>query len=199
MTQICHQISPLLFRVNNLGVITTQSLGGHDDVHGEQWAGLVLAFSSAEDLRVEGCFATNILRALSLTDVENGTVLPALRRLRVEVPEAMDDPLWETLRSSQRLSVELPFLVCHICHTGFTQPQELKTHLGLEHLRVVCSYCNSFFEPTNLRLFRKHLESKHPEVARNDALISNPSITPSQLVDLFGRHTSLRAPADTQL
>ena len=207
MAQICYQISPLLFRVNSLGLITTQSLGRHDDVHGEQWAELVRAFGGAQDFRVAGDFlATNILRALSLTDGENGTVLPALRRLRLRAPVGMYDPLWETLWSSRRLSVDLPspvlLLVCHICHASFTHARELKTHLVHKHAhQLVCLYCKSFlFEPKHDHLFRKHLKRKHREVARNDALISNPSLTPSQLVYLFGHHTSLRAPAtDTQL
>ena len=195
MAQICHQFSPFLFHVNNLGVITTQSLGGHDDVRSEQWVELVLAFGGAEHLRVAGCLATNILRALSLvTDGENATVLPALRHIHVEDPWAVDDLLWETLRSSRRLSsppAALQFL-CHPCHTSFTRLQDFKTHLRQKHVyRLMCSYCDSF-NPRHRHLFRKHLKGKHPEVARNDASVSKPSLTPAQLGRLFHRHSSLR-------
>ena len=202
MAQICHQFSPFISRVRNLSIVTTQSLSGHNDVDDEHWLELVLTLGGAEYLCVTGCLALNILRPLSLANGDDTTALLALRRLRVEDPGKMNDPLWETLRSSQRLSVELQFL-CHICHTGFTQSQEFKAHLAQRHrYRLMCSYCDSF-EPRHDRVFRKHLESKHPEVARDDALISNPSSTPFrlpfQLGSHFIRHTSLRPPpTDTQ-
>jgi hypothetical protein len=134
MAQICSQISSFLFGVTNLGIIAAQLSGWSKDVDDEQWLGLVLPFDGAEELRVAGGLATNILRALYSVDSGNVIVLPSLRYLRVEDPGALNDP-WDTSQFPQRLSNhpgELPIL-CHICNTSFTRLQELKTHYKLTH------------------------------------------------------------------
>ena len=202
MAQVCHQLSPLLFPVENLGINTIEWPSGHDGVDDEQWLELVLAFSGARDFRVTGEVATRILRAFPPADASNVTVLPALRHICVEDLMAISEPSWNALQESRRISghpVELQGL-CHICNAAtnadFNRMQGLRKHLVDEHAyRVVCSYCGGFeCKPTQRHLFREHIASKHPEVARNDALISGPITYSSQLQRLVNRHSSLRAP-----
>jgi len=202
--QVCNQFSPFLFRVNNLGINTTQSSSGQDDVDGEQWLELIRAFGGARDFRVAGELIADILCALGPVDgghATDSTVLRDLRHLRVENPMAVDEPSWDAAQSyitSRRLSgrpVELQAL-CHICNTSFTQQQELRTHLVDKHAyRIVCSYCGDFeCKPVRNRPFREHLKSKHPEVARNDALISEFFLATFERDRLLNRHSYLRAP-----
>jgi len=206
MAQVCDQFSPFLFRVKNLGINTTRSSSEQDDVDGEQWLELVRSFGGARDFWVAGGLTTDILCALRPAEGEHttySTVLPALRNLRVQKPMAIDEPLWDAAQSfitSRRLSshpVELQVL-CHICNTSFTQQQELKSHLVGKHAyRTVCSYCGDFECTPGHNRFPGHLRSKHPEVARNDVLISDLSLIifpPSQLDRLVNRHSSLRMP-----
>ena len=198
LAQVCHQFSPFLFRVEKLGINTIESSGGHDGMDGEQWLELVLAFSGAKDFRVTGEVATRILRAFPPADGSNATVLPALCHICVEDLKTISEPLWDALQDLRRLSghpVELHGL-CHICNANYTQMQELRRHLVGKHAyQVVCLYCGDFeCEPKQRHLFREHIAGKHPEVARNDTLISGPIIYSSQLQSLVNRHSSLRAP-----
>ena len=75
----------------------------------------------------------------------------------------------------------------------FEEPQDLKRHLRDNHgYQIFCSYCDDFepeCTPEHSDLFRAHLESKHPEVVRMDALISGPSITRFQPNSLLDRHS----------
>ena len=199
MAQICHQFSPFLFRVENLGINMIDSSSGYDGVDGDQWLELVLAFSGAKDIRVTGEVATRILRAFPPANGSNETVLPALRHICVEDLGAISEASWDALQDSQRLSghpVELQGL-CHIYNANFIQMQELRRHLVDKHayqFEVVCLYCGDFeCEPKQRHLFREHIASKHPEVARNDALISGPTIYSSQLHHFVNRHSFLRA------
>ncbi|KAH9003948.1 hypothetical protein EDB83DRAFT_777541 [Lactarius deliciosus] len=209
MAQICDQFSPVLSRVNSLAIKTIQPSSGHDDADGEQWLDLIRAFGGATDLRVAGVHVADILCALRPVDGGNTNVLPALCSLLVEGPMEMHGPSWDAVQSlitSQRISgsgrpieVYARKYSCHMCSSSSTEQRELKTHLGFRHAyRTVCSYCRDF-ECTlgDGDIFREHLASKHPEVARNDVLISNPVLTrfrPSQLDDLIDRHSSLLAP-----
>jgi hypothetical protein len=199
MAQVCDQFSPFLFGAKNLGINATQTSIESDDMDGGQWLNLVRSFRGAKDLLVAGELATDILRALRSAGGGHTSVLPALRNLRVRTPELIDGPFRDAALSfftSRRLSgrpIELEFL-CHICNTSFTRQQELKAHLVDMHAyQIVCSYCGGDFElePGNDHLCRDHLESKHPEIARNDEVFSNPFAT---LEGLINRHSSLRAP-----
>ena len=77
MAQICDHFSPFLSNVQDLGIDTTQRSSGEDDVDDEQWLELIRAFDGAEDFRVVGELATDILRALHSANREHTTVLPA--------------------------------------------------------------------------------------------------------------------------
>ncbi len=204
MAQVCDQFSSFLFRVESLGINTTQSSTGQDDVNGEQWLELVRSFSGARDFRVADALTTDILCALGLADGGHATVLPALRHLRLEDPMAMNEPSWdalETFLTSRSLScppvqVNVPLYQCQICHAGFRQHQGLERHLVDKHAyRIVCSYCDLGCMGHNI--FREHLASNHIEVALDDPLVLNPLSTPLlpfQLDSLVNRHSSLRKP-----
>src|SRR6266702_4253766 len=221
MTQICNHFCPFLFRVEDLGIGSTESPSGRDDMNGEQWPELIRAFSGAKDFRVAGVHVTDILCALRPADgghTTDTTVLPSLRNLRVQEPMPIDGPLWDAAQSfitSRQLSgrpVELYVsqFLCHICNTGFTRRQELQRHLVVKHAyRVVCSYCGVFeWSQARIYQFREHLASKHPEVAHTDTLISNPALQsfsssyPSHgtqhndllASDIFEPFTKLKAP-----
>jgi hypothetical protein len=151
---------------------------------------------------------TDILCALG-PDGGHASILPSLRHLRAQKPIVMHGPSWDAVQSfitsrsisGRPVQVDAPSYQCHICHVSSEEPQGLKLHLRDNHrYQILCSYCDDF-ECTSVQndLFREHLESKHPEIARMDALISSPSIRPFQLNSLLGRHSSLRAPASARL
>ncbi|KAH8992924.1 hypothetical protein EDB92DRAFT_1855640, partial [Lactarius akahatsu] len=212
MAQVCDQFSPFLFRVSDLGINSTQSPSGQDDVDGEQWPELVHTFVGAEDFRVAGVHVKDILRALHPASREHtaGTttsMLPALRNLRVEEPIAMDGPSWDAVQSfitSRSLSgrpvqVNAPSYQCHICRASFGQEQIIKVHLREVHrYKMMCSYCGDFeFAPKNNHLFQEHLKNKHPEVVRNSfncfkSVPTKPNSTVSLTITVLrARQTSL--------
>ena len=186
ITQVCDQFSPFLFRVEDLGIDTTQSSSGQGDVDGEQWLELFRAFGSARHFRVAGLHATDILCALCPADggyTIGTSVLPALRSLSIEEPVAMHGPSWNaiqsftTLRSLSGLPTQLNArqFWCHICYERFTEPVELKIHLVNEHAyRIVCPYCGAFEWSSGYDyIFREHLRRKHPEIPRNHEVSSH--------------------------
>jgi hypothetical protein len=204
MAQVCNQISAFLCRANDLAINTTQPSSGRDDVDGDLWLELVRSFGGTRNLLVAGELATDILCALRPAEGEHRTdttVLPILRNLHVQKPLPMAGEFWDASQSfimqglsGRPIRLKLP---CSLCDTSFTQPQSLKSHLMSRHTcRTVCSYCDFECEPRQERLFRKHLESKHFEVARNDSLISE-RIGHGYAFEhhrLVNRHTSLYAP-----
>ena len=198
MAQVCVQFSPFLFHVRNLAINMPQVSRGQDDLDGEQWLQLVLAFGGAEGICMTSDLARSILRALP-TDGRNATVLLALRHLHVQNFMAVNGPLWNDLQSLRRLSAHSDVELhpsCHICAANLTQLKSLKAHLVSEHAYQVvqgdiCSYCGDFECQSGHRdLFREHLKSKHPEITCNDELISQPFLTPSQFGHLVKRHTT---------
>ena len=210
MAQVCDQISPFLSRVSDVKVITAQPSGGRDGEIGEQWLDLVgsFKFSNAKSLWVASELTTDILCVLCPANEENTAILPSLRHVHVQKPIEMDGPLWASVQSfitsrwisGHPVKVNAPSYQCHICHGSYTEQQELKRHLRDEYgYQTLCSYCGKFdCRPRNdpfQALFREHLESKHPEIAHNDELISKPfTLAHVQLDDLVTRHSSLRAP-----
>jgi hypothetical protein len=206
MAQVCDRLSPFLSHVTNLGLNTTQPLGGQDGVNGEQWLDLLRSFKfrGAKSFWVASELATDILCILGPANEGNTDMLPSLRHVRVQKPIAMDSPSWASVQSfitsrsiaGRPVEVKAPSYQCHICHGSSEDQQGLKRHLRDKYgYQILCSYCRDFeYMPGDMDLFREHLDSKHPEVARNDALISKPSLTPFQLDILVNRHTSLRAP-----
>ena len=174
MGQILNHFSHFSHHIKTLVINTTKwsrRLGG------EPWLGLIRTFDCAKDFRVAGEQVTDILCALRPEDgePEDPTVLPALCDLRV-----LREPLWipgsswdavqslyvSRWRSGRPIRVHAPQYSCSICDDSFTDQRSLKFHLMDTYAyRFVCPYCEDFeWSPPQSRLFRKHLESKHPEV-----------------------------------
>ena len=204
MAQVCDQFSPFLFRVNSVEIYTTKPSSGHNDADSEQWLELVRSFGGVRDFSVAGKFTADILCALRPANEGNTTMLSSLRYIRVKKPMVMHGSSWDALQSfitsrsisGRPVQIDALSYQCHICQFSYKEPQELKHHLRDKHrYQILCSYCGDFeCTPGHSDLFREHLESKHPEVARIDSLISNPSITRFQLRSSLDRHSSLCAP-----
>ena len=206
MAQVCDQISPFLSPVIILGINAAQPFGRWDDVNSEQWLDLLRSFkfSCAKSFWVADKLTTAILGVLGPANEGNTAMLPSLCYVRVLKRIPMGGPLWDSVQSfitARWISgrpIELTVLSyeCHICDSSSTEPQELKLHLRNNHgYQILCSYCGKFeCTPERSYLFRSHLQSKHPEIARNDSLISKPSSTRIYLDNLVNRHGSLRAP-----
>ncbi|KAH9059944.1 hypothetical protein EDB87DRAFT_1619357 [Lactarius vividus] len=205
MAQVCDQFYPFLFRVTKLGLNTIQSSSGQD-MDGQQWLELVRTFGGATDFQVAGELTTAILCALGLANGEDINFLPDLRHLHMESPMAMDESSRDALLSfialrsysGHPVHVNASFNQCYICHASFREKKGLNSHLVDKHAyRPLCSYCDDFeCAPRHDDPFREHLESKHPEVAHNDPLISQPFLRRFnlQLGRLVDRHTYLRVP-----
>ena len=206
MAQVCDQVSPFLYRVSDLEINTAQPLGGQDDGNSEQWLDLLRSFkfSRAKFFAVDSEVTTDVLRVLGPANERNTTMLPSLCLFYVQEHMEMVGPLWDSMQSfvtsrwisGRPVEVEARFYQCHICHGRSEEPQGLKRHLREKHgYQVLCSYCGEFeCTPGQSDLFQEHLEDTHPEIAHNDALISEPSLTITQMNDLVNQHTSLRAP-----
>ena len=205
MTRVCDQFSPFLFRVQTLRIDSTGS-PKHDNLDGEQWLELVRLFGGLRNFWFAGEPMADFLCALNRANdrhtsvhTSNTDVLPALRKIRVQKIMSIDGPFWEaahsfiTLRHVIGQPIELQVL-CHICDTSFTQRKGLNRHLVDKHkYRIVCSHCGEFeYTLGRILLFRKHLESEHPDVVRNDALMWHPYLTdlllsqPEILVNRYG-------------
>ena len=202
MGQICNHLSPLLFRVKDLHLNSTRTSSRQDEIDGQRWLELIGAFGSAEDFRVTGELATDMLCALSPVDSEHTTILPSLHNLFVPELSLEYGPLWDAaqsfmnsrwLRSSYAVQAVLSSTIfpalcggegmsgqprqyfCTLCNISFTERQSLERHHGDWHmLRILCSHCSDFEWPLGYDdLFREHLESKHPELTLTDAVIPN--------------------------
>ena len=207
MAQVCNQLSPFLFRVEELHINSTQSLRGQD----EQWLDLLRAFGGARDISVADELATVILCVLCHN--EDPSVLPSLRQLRVQKPMVMRGPSWDAVQSfitsrsisGRPVQVDAPSYQCHICGLSSGEQQPLKRHLRDNHgYQILCTYCHDFEPKYTLGsnyLSQEHLENKHPEVPRMDTryvLILTPSQSPSmtrlQPNSLLDRHSFLSTP-----
>ena len=206
MTQVCDQFSPFLRHVKNLGIDTTQSSSGQNDVGSEQWMQLVRSFGGANDFRIAGIHATDILCALHAADgghTTDTTMPTALYNIRVQSSMPADGSFWDAVQSliTSRLLFDHPLrlqVLCHICDVRFTQEQEFIRHLLFGHgYSIVCSYCDEIWPRDPLLFLPEHLKRRHPEVVRNNPFIQNARLArslPSELIRLVNRHISLRAP-----
>ena len=206
MTQVCDQISPFLFHVGDLVINTAQPPDEQVDVDGEQWVDLLRSFKfgAGESFWVDGELTADILCALGPANEGNTAILPSLRHVRVQKPIAMDGPSWNSVQSfitsrsisGRPVQVSAPSYECHFCRFSFKEQYYLKCHLRDWHrYQILCSYCGEFeCTPGQWYLFQEHLKSGHYQMMHNDALISNPSLTASQIVSFVERHSSLCAP-----
>ena len=206
MTQICDWIAPFLFHVGDLGINTAQLPDEQVDVDGEQWVDLLRSFKfgAGESFWVDGELTADILCALGPANEGDTTLFPSLRQVRVQKPIEMHGPSWDSVQSfttSRSISghpvqVYAQSYRCHMCYDSSKEQHELKHHLRDEHgYQILCSYCGEFeCTPGQSDLFQEHLKSGHHQIAHNDPLISESSLTPFQFVSLVNRHSSLRAP-----
>ena len=214
MAQVCDQFSPLLSRVINVGINTTEPPSEHNDVVDEQWLDLLRSFSGACDISVAGKLATETLCALRPT--RDTSVLPYLHRLRVQDPVEMHGPSWDSVQSfntarwisGRHVEVEVLSYQCHICRVSFQgwDGDSLKDHLRDKHgYQIVCSYCGNFalgslhYQP-DARPFLEHLEKKHHKILWEDydvfRLFYDREVNNLGHHDYISihKHTSLRPP-----
>ena len=205
MAQVCGQFSPFLFRVNSVEINAIEPSSGHNDADGEQWLELIRSFGGARDFSVAGKLTANILCALRPANEGNTSILSSLLHVRVQGPMVMHGASWDAVQSfitsrsisGRPVKVDALSYQCHDCQSSYKEPQGLRRHLRDSHrYQILCSFCGDFeCAPEHNDLFREHLESKHPEVARMDELISKPSLLPPiQLISPPDWHSSLRAP-----
>ena len=205
MAQVCGQFSPILRRVETVGIDTTQPSSSQDDVDSEQWLEIVRSFGGARDFWVGAGLMTDILSVLGQADSGHTTVavLPVLRHIRVENPTGLKEPSLDTLwsfitsrsQSGRPVQVNVSFHPCNICNACFGELQGLECHLVDKHTyRRMCSYCSDFERLPGLNSqFREHLENLHPEVLRNDRSVESLStLFPSDSFVI--KHTHLRIP-----
>ena len=206
MAQICDQISPFLFHVGDLRINTAQLPDEQVDVDGEQWVDLLRSFKfdAGKIFWVDGELTADILCALGPANEGNTAMLPSLRHVHARKLIAMGGPLWNSVQSfitsrsisGRPVQVGARSYTCHICHHSSENQHELKRHLRDKHrYQILCFYCGEFeCTPGQSDLFQEHLKSRHYQIVHNDALISKPSLTVSQIDSLVDRHSSLRAP-----
>ncbi|KAH9066855.1 hypothetical protein EDB87DRAFT_1588593 [Lactarius vividus] len=141
ITQIWDQLSPRLSRIEGLGIYTTQLSNGQDDMNREQWLELIRGFGGAEDFRVTGELATDILRALHPADREHTTILPSLRTLGVLGP--MRRSFWEAVEAftSRRPSDHL-VEVYPLSPLNFPGPDAKRRKQGTAPQQDSCNVCN---------------------------------------------------------
>jgi hypothetical protein len=174
IARICEHFSPFIFRVEDLHINAIQLSSEKGDMDYEQWLKLIHSFRGVKDFYVGRKIVTDILVALCLANAKHAIVLPSLRTLRLSKLTPMHGPFTTSrLLESGLVQVYAQELSCKICRANFTEQHELKKHLVVIHAyRLVCPYCGNFeFSPKYSDLFRKHLASKHPEVAPVDTLV----------------------------
>ncbi|KAN0142020.1 hypothetical protein V8E53_000482 [Lactarius tabidus] len=174
MAQVCEHFSPFIFRVEDLHINTIQLSSEKGDMDHGSWMKLLHSFRGVKEFYVGTKLVTDILVALCLANAKRVVVLPSLRTLRLSKLTPMHGPFTTSrLLENGLVQVYAQELSCKICRANFTEQHELKKHLVVMHAyRLVCPYCGNFeFSPKYSDLFRKHLASKHPEVAPVDTLI----------------------------
>ena len=65
LTQICDCFSPVLFRIEDLGIFMTQHSTEKDNKDMEKWVELICAFSDTRELCMASKLATDILHGIS--------------------------------------------------------------------------------------------------------------------------------------
>jgi hypothetical protein len=191
MTQICNHFSRFLPRVQDLGISSTQTLSGTNDMDREHWGEIIRSFNGAGVFCAAGTLAAEILCTLSL-DAGDPNVLPALHTLHVPelgpeyaaLKEAAESFATSRWLSGRPVKVHPhPLLpdpdwtpLCEACGLRFARPQELaRHHKDMHDPSRVCPHCG-IFRWRRPRLFRRHLEIEHPEVAHTNSSISNPAL-----------------------
>ena len=156
MTQICNHFSRFLSHVEDLGISSTQSPSGTNDMDHEQWEEIFHTFNGAVVLRATGTLAADILRTLSLT-VGEQNVLPALRTLHV--PELGEGPM--TLRQATESFITSRQLSGHPLevHPLLVLPNlDSKRTPVLSQKNAVASYVNQIQAPDSIQALIQAIE-----------------------------------------
>ena len=199
IAQICEQIAPFTFRVEDLRVKEIQQTNGPGQgIDPEKWLKLIRPFRSTKRFYVDDKLLSEILFDLGLANGKHPTVFPFLRILRVLEFEPMLHGSFSTSRLLKRrhVNVYAQERWCNVCKASFTRQQEFKRHFATVHpFLLVCPYCGDFdFTLNHTDLFREHLASKHSEVAHADALISDSTLRNHPPSINFGAFTMFKAP-----
>jgi hypothetical protein len=198
IAQICAQISPFTFRVENLRIREIQQPSGQGGIDPEQWPKLIRPFRGVKRFFVDDKPLSEFLFDSGLANRKHLTVFPYLLILGVLEFEPMPHRSFATSRLLKRRHVYLfaQECSCMICHASFTGQQEIKRHLVVLHsFHLVCPYCGNFeFTPKYNHIFQEHISSKHPEVSHTDALIFDSSLLPFSPSVNVGAFTMFMAP-----
>jgi hypothetical protein len=199
ISQICEQLAPFTFRVEDLRIKEIQQTSGQGSgIDPEQWLKLIRPFRGAKRFIVDDKLVSEILFDLGLANGKHPTVFPFLRILRVLEFDPMPHGSFATSRLLKRRHVNIYSQErwCEVCKASFTGQQEFKRHFVILHsFLLVCPYCGDCeFTPNHTDLFREHLASEHPEVAHADTLISNSTLQNYPPSVNFGAFTTFKAP-----
>ena len=107
MAQICSGLSSFLLGMEHLRIRVMHPTSGLVDSDREDLLGLTRPFRGTKWVHVTGVHSTNIVLALQLSEMRRETVLPALYKLCIRVPEPRRAPLQDAVVSfihSRRLS-----------------------------------------------------------------------------------------------
>ena len=107
MAQICIGLSSFLLGVEHLCISVTRAKSKRDDSDREEWLKLTRPFLGTKWVDVAGEHSTNLVLALQHSQIRGETVLPALCKLCLRVPQPRYAPLRDAVVSflrSRRLS-----------------------------------------------------------------------------------------------
>ena len=107
MAQICNESSAFLLGVEHLCISVTCAKSKRDDSDREEWLKLTRPFLGTKWVDVAGEHSTNLVLALQHSQIRGETVLPALCKLCLRVPQPRYEPLRDAVVSflrSRRLS-----------------------------------------------------------------------------------------------
>ena len=110
MAQICNESSTFLLGVEHLYICITRAKSKRDDSDREEWLKLTRPFLGTKWVNVAGEHSTNLVLALQHSQIRGETVLPALCKLCLRVPQPRYAPLRDAVVSflrSRRLSGHL--------------------------------------------------------------------------------------------
>ncbi|KAN0142033.1 hypothetical protein V8E53_000495 [Lactarius tabidus] len=191
IAQICDQLSPFTFRVEDLRIFKMQLSNAQGiDMDPQQWLKLILSFGGVKHFYVDGKFVKNIFCALDLASEGHATVPPPLLTLYNYEPGITNYGSKAAIRSftiartpsSRTVQRYARDHSCNICPSKiFSRKDALIRHLVVKHrYRLVCPYCGNFdlTPPISSTLFREHLASKHP-AAHTNTLILNAALQSS--------------------
>ena len=166
ITQICEQLSPFTFRVEDLRLKKIQQPSGQDGTDREQWLKLIRPFRGAKDFYVDDKFASESFFDSCLASEEN---ILCVYGTQCKICHAS---------FTEQQELKKHFVVLHAYRLACPYCDDFE------------------FAPRYSDRFREHLTSVHPEVALTDTLIFNSplqSSSPSYSGGRVNQSNNLRA------